>query len=470
MYVSRTTLFLKEGNRMSDSASWKKSIPWVFFFAEASLMLGGVISMSYLIFYITDRMLITAVIMGTLMLVARIADGILGVLSGVIIQKMQLKHGQYRSWLLYGPFLIALGSTMCFFNPSIPVMAKVVILFIGYVIYGGANSFVQVSQNGLLAKISGPNMDHRMAISAKLMQGMQAGSIIGSLITMPLILWVDSMGVDGYAVVQVVLAVLCAIGQLPLFFMTREYEGFDPNFKSAGGATVKLGAMFGETLKNKQLIILVLADMCRQTAYLAVLALGVYYFNYVVKAPGMIVVAMTAQSIGAFLGSIAGQPISRKLGKKNSGILTGILCTIIYSGIAFFGEISPIVYIVCASLGLFSLGIVNACGVNFYLDCGEYQLYKSGKDNRTFTMSFFGIAIKIGMALSAVAIAVVLNAAGYDGATQSVADARLMGILIGAVLAGLNFIYFLFMLCYGINEQKSREYAEHNFKALQGAA
>jgi Na+/melibiose symporter-like transporter len=455
---------------MSDSANWKKSIPWVFFLAETSLMVGGMIAMSYLIFYITDRMLITAVIMGTLMLVARIADGILGVLSGIIIQKVQLKHGQYRSWLLYGPFIIALGTTMCFFNPNIPVMAKAVIIFIGYIFYGGGNSFVQLSQNGLLAKISGPNMDHRMAIAAKLMQGMQAGTIIGSLITMPLILWVDSMGVDGYAVVQVVLAVLCAIGQLPLFFMTKEYEGFDPNFKSAGGAAVKLGAIFGETLKNSQLIILLLADMLRQTAYISIMALGVYYFNYVAKAPGMIVVAMTAQSIGAFLGSIAGQPISQKLGKKNSAILTGVLCTIIYSGIAFFGDISPVVYIACTAAGLFSLGIVNACGVNFYLDCGEYQLYKSGKDNRTFTMSFFGIAIKIGMALSAVVIAFLLNASGYDGATQSVADVHLMGILIGAILAGLHLVYVIFMLFYGITEKKSKEYAEHNFKAAQGTA
>ncbi|AEF86808.1 transporter, major facilitator family [Treponema primitia ZAS-2] len=454
---------------MSDSTNWKKSIPWVFFAAETSLVLGGMIAMSYLIFYITDRMLITAVVMGAIMLVARIADGVLGIFTGIIIQKLQLKHGQYRTWLLYGPFIIALGTTLCFFNPNIPMMAKAVIVFIGYILYGGGNSFVQLSQNGLLAKISGPDMDHRMAIAAKLMQGQQAGTIIGSLITMPLILWVDKTGADGYSVIQVIIAALGALGQLPLFFMTKEYEGFDPNFKSAGGASIKLGAIFGETLKNGQLIILLLADAFRHTAYILVMALGVYYFNYVVRAPEMIVFAMTAQSIGAFLGSFAGQPISRKLGKKNSALLTGILCTIIYAGIAFLGDRGPLVYIICTAAGLFSLGIVNACGVNLYLDCGEYLLYKSGKDNRTFTMSFFGIGIKIGMALSSVVIAFLLDASGYDGATQSVADVHLMGVLIGAVLAGLNLGYFLIMLCYGINEQKSKEYAEHNFKATQTA-
>jgi Na+/melibiose symporter-like transporter len=454
-------------NENLENPGLKKSVLWLYFTAATSLVVGSMIAMVYLIFYITDRMLITAVIMGVVMLLARIFDLIIGVLTGVIIQKFSLKHGQFRTWLLYGPFIGAIGTTLCFFNPHIPIIAKAVIVFIGYLLYGGGNSFIQLAQNGLMSKIAGPSMEYRIAITAKITQGQQAGNFIGSLITMPLIMLVDSMGMDGYAVIQVILAVLGVIGQLPLFFMTKKYDEYDPNFRIGNNATVKLGAMFSGTLKNGQLIILLLADAFRQTSFLSVMALGIYYFTYVAKNPGMLTVAMTAQSIGALLGSFAGQPIAKKIGKKNSALLSAFLCFVFYTGIALFGETGPIVYIVCTAAALFSLGIINSCGANLYLDCGEYQLYKTGRDNRPFTLGFFGISFKLGFTLSSVAIAILLEASGYNGATNTVSNSRLMGQLIGGILAGLNVFYFLVMLIYGISEEKSREYAEHNFKESQ---
>jgi Na+/melibiose symporter-like transporter len=409
-------------------------------------------------------MLITAVVMGALMLVARICEFITSILIGMLVQKTCLKHGQYRSWLLYGPFIVAIGTTLCFINPGIPMMAKAVIVFVGYLLYGAGMSCVQLSQNGLMSKIAGPNMAYRITITGKLSQGNWVGTIIASFISMPLIILVDRMGVDGYSVIQAILAFIGVLGQLPLFFLTKEFEQYDPGFKNIGGGD-NFVSVFIETLKNRQLLVLLIADAFRWASYMTVMALGIYYFSYVAQNMAMLATAMTTQSVFGFLGTIAGPPVAKKLGKKPSGILTGILCTVFFAGIMFGGEISPIVYIACVSAALFSMGIINACGANLYLDCGEYQYYRTGKDNRTFTMSFYGNAIKIGLALSSVAIAALLNASGYDGATNTVADIHRMVLLIGGILAGLNLLYTLLMAGYRITEQKSKEYAEHNFKA-----
>jgi Na+/melibiose symporter-like transporter len=117
----------------------------------------------------------------------------------------------------------------------------------------------------------------------------------------------------------------------------------------------------------------------------------------------------------------------------------------------------------------FFWGVIGAWGVNLYLDCGEYQLYKTGKDNRTFTMGFYGISMKVGFALSSTAIAILLGLSGYNGAANTVANVPLMVILMGGILGGFLLLYTLVMLFYGITEEKSKEYAEHNYKAAQAA-
>jgi Na+/melibiose symporter-like transporter len=116
-----------------------------------------------------------------------------------------------------------------------------------------------------------------------------------------------------------------------------------------------------------------------------------------------------------------------------------------------------------------SQAIINSCGVNLYLDCGEYQLFKTGKDNRTFTMSMLGVGIKVGFVLSSVVVTLILEFSGYDGATASVANVGMMVLLLGGIPAGLNLLYTVLMLFYCITEEKSREYAAANAAKAQVA-
>ncbi|MDR0708593.1 MAG: MFS transporter [Spirochaetaceae bacterium] len=454
---------------MSDEQTLDRKIPWLFFLAMVSQRIANFIFLAYLIFYVTERMLMTAVIMGAVMFAVRVFDLIFGAATGVIIQKVCLKHGQYRTWLACGPFIYFLGATMCFINPAIPMMAKAVMVFVGYALSGGAMNFIQVSQNGLMSRVAGPNMAVRGAISAKLFQGQQLGNIIAAVITMPLILRVEEMGADGYSVIQAALALLGAFGQLPLFFLTKKFDAYDPNFKQVGGASVKLGAMFRETLKNGQLLLLFVADSLRWAAYMSLSAIAAYYFRYVAQNMAMLTLALTTQSVAGLLGSIAGRPISKKLGKKGSGIVTGIFCAAFFAGLALWGQSSAYIYIICLSGVYFFFGVIGAWGVNLYLDCGEYQLYKTGKDNRTFIMGFYTISIKIGFILSSTGIAALLELSGYNGAANTVANVPLMVILMGGILGGFLLLYTLVMLLYGITDEKSREYAEHNHRAAQAA-
>jgi Na+/melibiose symporter-like transporter len=407
--------------------------------------------------------------MGSIMLFTRVVDGIFGVLAGVIVQKTSLKHGQYRSWLLYTPFIVGFGNLMLFCNPAIPQWAKLIQIFVGYMAVGAGMSFAQVSQNGLMSKIAGPNIANRLSITAKISQAQQTARIVGAMLAMPLILLFETFGVDGYTVTQILFVVFGVLGQLPLFFKTRDYESHDPNFRNTSAGSVKIGSLFVETLKNGQLIILMLADALRYCASLSIVSVAAYYFRYVIQDMGRLTIALTIQSVAGLLGAMAGQVIPKKIGKRPTAILAGFLSAALFTGLALFGNAGWEAWLVCVSGALFLSAIIVACGVNFYLDCGEYHLYKTGRDNKAFTMSMYGVAIKIAFALSSVAIAYLLGASGYDGAANVVENLRLMVILIGGIHAGLNLIYALLMLTYGITEEKAKEYAEHNHQVALAA-
>jgi len=451
----------------TQAPAMKKSLPWMFFVAMVAQMIGGTIAGSYLVFYMTERMLITATVVGSILLISRIVDLIIGLLSGVIVQKVCFKHGQYRSWLLYGPLAVSIGTTMCFINPAIPVMAKAVIVFVGYLLYGGGMSFIQISQNGSLAKIAGPDMATRLNISSKMVQGQSTGTIITSMITLPLILWIDAMGPDGYTTVQVAFALIGFIGQLSLFMATKEFDKFDPDFKNKGGATVSLTHMIGDTLKNSQIIIVMLGDMLRFGALMTLMSLAMYYFTYVVKQPLMMSTSMTIQSVFTLLCAFVSPQIVKKIGKKTAAICTGILGIIGYGCMAMFAIRGPMFYIIANTIAVAGSSLINVCGVNLYLDCAEYQLYKSGKDNRTFAMSMFGIAIKLGFIIASVLTAFVLNSAGYNEITKTLADPDKFVMLIGGIPAVFYVLYTILFLIYKITEDKSREYADHNYARMQ---
>jgi Na+/melibiose symporter-like transporter len=453
---------------MSDNNSpLKQEIPWLYFLAMFSQLIGGTMATTYTMFYMTERMLVPVVIVGAILFAARIVDLVFSVLVGVIVQKITPKHGQYRSWLFYGPVMVALGTTLTFINFPVPIPIKAAQVFIAYAIYGAGASFIQLSQSGLMAKISGPNMRHRITISGRLNQGSQAGRIISSMIMMPMILFIDKLGPDGYTFTQIGMAVFGLLGQLPLFFRTREYDRFDPEVKNQGApAALKLSVMFSTVLKNGQLLILMLADSLRYAAYMGLAGLGVYYFRYVAQNMGLFTVALTVQSFSAFGVSLIMPAVARKIGKKNAGIIAGVFMTIFLAALAWQGMISPWIYMVCVAGFYASFGLILACGVNLYLDCGEYQLYKSGADARTFTMGMYGVAIKIGFLISTVLTTVVLAGSGYSGTANTVANLRLMALLLGGVPAGLTLVYTLLITAaYGITEEKSKEYAEHNHKA-----
>ena len=251
-------------------------ISWLYFIALTCQMIGNSVINSFVSFYATERLLLSAAMMAGILTASRVCDLVIGTLSGLVVQKVCPRFGQYRSWLLYGPLMVSIGSTLCFINLDVPMGVKLFMVFICYIGCGTGMSFVQLGQNGLIPKIAGADGRARQKIASRITQGQNVARLLSSAMLVPMVLFFDSLGkVDGYTMVQIIFSVIALVGQAFLFVALREVDKYDPHFKAEGmGGSVKITKILSTAVTNSQLLILLLSDVIRFTAMQVISALG----------------------------------------------------------------------------------------------------------------------------------------------------------------------------------------------------
>jgi Na+/melibiose symporter-like transporter len=446
-------------------------VPWLFALNTFTTQFGIVVTLQFLNIFMTDIALIPVAAVALILTAGRIADMIISLFAGSIVQKANLKTGPYRTWILINGPLITIGVFLLFLNPGVAPAAKVAVMVAGYFFRNIPQNFILTAQNALLAKCAGPNIANRLAITAKNMIGTNAGAILTSLATLPLINYFNGRFPNrGYLIVGVTFGLFMALGQLILYIQLREYDKYDPLLKQVQGSNVnvKLSQIYSTTLKNSQVWLLLISNVSIQMATFTVTPVMVYFFRYTIGSTALYPVMLTAAALTGLCAAFFCPPIVKKIGKKNSQILADILQASLYVAIALLVKGNAVFFIVLNCLLRVGLGIRTAVGVNLWLDAAEYQLFNTGKDTRPFVMSVNAITMKIGQVLSSFSYAWILGFAGYDASGASVSvNAGRLGFAFGVVPALLYSISALTMSFFKINEEKSKEYAEANHKMME---
>ncbi|MEG0913781.1 MAG: MFS transporter [Oscillospiraceae bacterium] len=451
-----------------------KKVPWLFFTAYFTNQIGSALTMLFLTVFITEYMGISPAIMAISLTAARFADLAVSLFAGAIVQKTNMKFGQFRSWLLIIMPVVQVASFMIFINPPLSVAGKAVLIGVAYFFTSAPMNIFVVVHNSLMAKISGPNMANRMAITPKLVQGMQLGNIVASMITLPLVqLFGGAEMTKGFPVVAAIFGIIAISGQILMFIGTKDYDKYNPNLKKVEGGTqsMKLTTMYGESLKNGQLWVLLLTDIMRQTSVFVLSGMLGYVFTFAVGDFKMTSTGLLINSLAACGGAFfVGPYVARRIGKKNSSILSAVIASAAYFVMAFFAKDNWIIYISCTAIAALGLSVVSAVGINLYLDAGEYQFFKTGKDNRPFVMSLQTVPMKVGMTLSGSIVAAILYYAGYQqhaGAAATMSEPIKMVFMTGLIAGVLYGLSALLVSTFKINEEKSKEYAAANDKTMK---
>jgi len=450
-----------------------RQIPWLWFMNGVG---GSFVTFmnTYIMFFMTEYAGITAMQMSAVLSAARIADLICSLFAGAIVQK----GNKYRIYLLICPIVSSIGGSLAFFNPNIPIGIKLVTVAIGYCGIHFPMNFITVARNSTIVLIAGANPTNRITMTSRQIQSQQMALIVLNALTLPLIQVFLDMGMKGYFICQVIYSIIGISTASVIFRITKPYEdahlaNIETSRKSAGQAAtdISFADMYKTALKEKAVWGLIIGDSVRSFGQQLVAAAVTYYFRY---SAGNVLLTSLQGTIASFVGMTAAvvmPEISRRVGKRNSCLLTTAICAIVYIILIVTADGRPVVYMVLAAIAQCALLLQTVQGANFYLDIAEIQLHDSGKDLRPFYMSLQNLAPKLSFLSSGPSLAFVLNRSGYNiNAPVVIPDTQVFVTNWGALTAVFYAIAFVtYFLLYRVDEQRAREIAVINADRARSA-
>ena len=173
-------------------------------------------------FFYTDVFGISALAVGTMLMVTRLADAVADPVMGTIADRTQTRWGHFRPYLIWGAIPFAVAGVFTFTTPNLSGGGKVIYAYITYSLLMFIYTFVNIPYSALMGVIS-PNSLERTSISSiRFIGAFTAGTFI-QFFTLKFVKWFGQ-GNDarGWQLTMVLYGVLAVILLVLCFLSTRE--------------------------------------------------------------------------------------------------------------------------------------------------------------------------------------------------------------------------------------------------------
>ena len=390
---------------------------------------------SFVMIYLTDTIGLNAGIIGTLIAVSKLLDGISDIFFGSMIDKTKSKMGKARPWMFYGFFGCALTLFGVFAIPtSIGQVAQYAWFFIAYTLLNAvfytANNIAYAALTSLVTK----NSKERVEMgSFRFMFSFGTNLLIQSITFGA----VEALG-GGAAGWRAIAIIYCIVG-----IITNSVSAF--SVKELSDEELRDGEEVNEVdnkltflqtfkllISNKYFVMTCVIYILQQLRA-AMLSVGTYYMTYVLLNQKLFGVFSWAINIPLIIAlAITPTLVAKARGMYKVNKYSYIFATACRFGIVvagYFGSIPlMLVFTILTSLGegpwQGDVGAVIA-------SCSEYTYLKTGKriDGSMFSCTSFGTKLGggIGVALSGW----LLDISGYinNGAVQPESCINMMTVM-----------------------------------------
>ena len=218
--------------------------------------------------YLTNAVGLNSAIIGTLMMVSKLLDGVSDIFFGGLMDKTKSKMGQARPWMLYGQIGVSASLFLVFCIPSMSQTMQYVYFFVFYTAYNAvfytANSIAYAS---LAAKIT-KNGQERVQLGSIRFIFATFTTLVISYSAMSLVEKFGG-GVQGWRTVALIFAVIGLIVNTFSVLMVKEVPDETENAVAETATVEKEKISFKESLK-----------LLLKNPYYGIV-LGLYLVNYI---------------------------------------------------------------------------------------------------------------------------------------------------------------------------------------------
>jgi len=386
-----------------------------------------------LLFYLTDTLAVPAGLAGLALLIPKLWDVITDPIVGAWSDRTRTRWGRRRPFLLAGALLLPPCFMALFMAPVGDPIVSFCWVLIAFCAAAGAFTLFQVPYATMPTEMTG-DYHERTTLVAYRMAFVTVGILAGGALA-PELIEAGGGGVEGYASMAVVLALVAMGAMLVAFFGTRSAAQSE-----AVASAVGLRAQLGVALAYQPFRRLLGAYALQCVALGAVLAAVPYFVRYTLQAGNsgltLLFVCLVAPAIVTMPGWTA---LSRRFGKRRAYIVAAVIFAVMSMSLIFAGP-GPL-WRVGAQVGVLGVGFAGLQVFPFAIlpelidaDSRATGLRREG----VFTALWF-VGEKAGFATGAWLVSGILAMTGFlerrAGELVAQPEAALLGVHLATALA-----------------------------------
>lgn len=417
-----------------------KQVPWFerisYALTDTASNLVFQVVTTYLLFYYTDSIGMSAAAVGTLFLIARVIDAFDSPIFGILIDKTNTKWGKSRPWFLWLALPFCVVAVLTFSVPDISPSGQLVYAYVTYILLGILYAGINLPVTSILPSLSSDPQERTVIGTVRMLFAM-AGMIAVTTFTLPM---VHKLGqgndAKGFTWTMVIFASIAFVLFINAFFNTKERVVSASTQKSL---PVKEGI---KAIKgNWPWVIMLFLNFIFWIANIMKTQTTAYYFTYKIGKPDLIPLVMALNML--MLVTLAIVPLLTKKFSKRNIVIFGLLVSIIGQLIMFFGDQANSIPLLIAGSVVVSLGGGFIAGLMFIMivDTVDYGEWKTGVRAQGLLTASSSFGVKFGMGIGGALSAWMLGLSGYKaGAVQTASALRAID---------MNFIWIP-IVCYAL--------------------
>ena len=419
---------------------------------------------AFVMIFLTDTVGMNAGVVGTLIAVSKLFDGVSDIFFGSLIDKTKTRMGKARPWMFYGYFGCAVCLVAIFCIPAgVSATAQYAWFFIAYTLLNaGFYTANNIAYSALTALITKNNNERVQMGSIRFMFAFGTSMLIQT-ITVGLVAHFGG-GAAAWRTVAIIYAVVGVISNTISVLSVRELsaeelaEGEEIQQDTAAEEKYTLTDAFRLLVQNKYYLMICAAFILMQI-YTATLNMGIYYMTYVLKNANLLGVFSWAINIPMIIGLLFTPFLVAKFGGMYKLNLMGYtLGTIGRLGVVIAGYMGSVpLMLICtaaAAIGMSPLqGDMNA----LIATCSEYTFLTHGKRVDGTMYSCTSLGTKLGGGIGTALAGWLLAFSGYVGGAAQQTASTLNMLHIMYLWMPMIFNLLITLILTRLNVEKANE-------------
>lgn len=414
----------------------------------------GATQSTFLLYFYTDVLGITAGAAGKILLVSRLVDALNDPIMGALADRTATRWGHYRPWVLLTTVPLAIALVLSFTAPDWGPTGRIAWAIITYnllmVIYA-ANNIPYCALSGVMTG----DGDERTSLASWRFLCAMGATLVVTMFTMDLARILGRGDIAaGYQRTTIVWGVLIVVCFIATFAFTKERIQPASDHRSRLREDIADLVGIGPWKALFVLALLIYVQLSFRSGTM------LYYFQYYQTAPRMSDwitnfglfngVGLAAVMVGVFLSN----PLAKRFGKRSTFQICLFLSAILMAAFASLPRDSAI--------GLFSLQILMqlAFGPSIPLlwsmmaDVADYGEWKTGRRFTALAFASVVFGFKLGSGVGGWANGMLLQVAGYSGHGEQSREAlRTISLLVSLVPATFLMMGVVVLFFYSIDQR-----------------